>query len=126
VNSYNYGFNLPSSTKEIDITNNNNIKFSDLSYTNPTYQYVGILNVSGSGTFTVNKNIVINNQLNVGSGGTFIASGSPTISISAIEPIGGRFIVPGATLNLNSGITSLSLIDPNSAIAYLNEPAITV
>ncbi len=124
ITTYNFGFDNPSTSNTLEIFNNATVRFSDLTYSDATYMYLGILKASNNAKFTVDKDMTLNTKLTLVNGGTLQTSGTPTLTIATIDPIDGRLILPGATLVYTP--STLSLIGSNSAIAYLNKPAMKV
>jgi len=123
INSYSYDFITPSTTRVLEIFGNANVAFTDLSNSNISNQYIGTLNVYSGGKFTVDKSLTVN-TVTINTQGSIISSGSPTITATAIGSIEGRLILPGVTLNNSQ--TSLTINGTNSAIAYLNKPALRI
>lgn len=118
ANSYSYNFNSPSSTNVLEVFGSANLKYSDLSTSDPSYQYLGTLKVYGGGKFTIDKNLTVN-TLTINANGNILTSGTPTLTVNtSIDPIAGRLILQGATLNYAP--TSLTLNGTNAALAYLN------
>lgn len=123
-NSYYYNWDVSGNTNELDVFGNTNLKFSDLTHSDPSYKYLGTLKVSNGGKFKIDRNLTVN-TITINTGGIVTASNSPTVTASTItDPIDGRLVLPTATLNYNA--TALTLSGTNSAIGFINKPAMQV